>query len=117
MASPTTMPGVLTAEAVTARWFEALLAEGARLQGTGAEEVAKLADQLGDGRTTSGLSEPTEGLDDHRPRRSLPRKARPSLIDADRRQHHFSGSNRKGRVRRNDRDRQGRRRHCRGKRV
>ena len=35
--------GVLTAEADTARWFEALLADGARLQGTGAEEVAKPA--------------------------------------------------------------------------
>ena len=35
--------GVLTAEADTARWFEALLAEGARLQGRGAEEVAKPA--------------------------------------------------------------------------
>ena len=35
--------GVLTAEADTARWFEALLAEGARLQGTGVAEVAKPA--------------------------------------------------------------------------
>ena len=35
--------GVLTAEADTARWFEALLAEGARLQGMGPEEVAKPA--------------------------------------------------------------------------
>ncbi len=35
--------GVLTAEADTARWFEALLAEGARLQGSGVAEVAKAA--------------------------------------------------------------------------
>ena len=34
---------VLTAEADTARWFEALLAEEKRLQGTGPEEVAKPA--------------------------------------------------------------------------
>ena len=34
---------VLTAEADTARWFEALLAEGARLQGRGVAEVAKPA--------------------------------------------------------------------------
>ncbi|RHW17041.1 Asp-tRNA(Asn)/Glu-tRNA(Gln) amidotransferase GatCAB subunit B [Sphingomonas gilva] len=32
---------VLTAEAETARWFEALLAEGARIQGKGEAEVAK----------------------------------------------------------------------------
>ena len=35
--------GVLTAEADTARWFEALLAEGARLQGAAVAEVAKPA--------------------------------------------------------------------------